>query len=80
MVARRRAYLEPSPAERRKILTQLFDRVWQHGGIIVAVTPRGPFARYFAATDARQMQAKTAGVKGGSDGGQTRERHLIEIR
>jgi hypothetical protein len=44
--ARERAGDEP--AERRKLLAQLFDRVWQDGGSIVAVKPRAPFARYFA--------------------------------
>jgi hypothetical protein len=40
---------EPNPAERRKLLASLFAQVWQKDGTIVAVKPRGPFARYFAA-------------------------------
>jgi site-specific DNA recombinase len=65
---------EPNPTERRKLLASLFDRVWQDGGIIVAVTPREPFARYFAATtDTRRAQASAAGVKSGSDGTRTRD-------
>jgi hypothetical protein len=43
--------IEEKPAERHKLLGQLFDRIWQHGGQIVAVTPRKPFARYFQAAD-----------------------------
>lgn len=38
---------EPSSAERRKLLATLFDRIWQDGGLIVAVKPRPPFVRYF---------------------------------
>ena len=45
--------IEHDPAERRKLLGQLFDRIWQDGGTIVAVKPRAPFVRYFqAAADA----------------------------
>ena len=57
------------------------DRVWQDGGTIVAVKPREPFLRYFQTTDelARRREKKR-GVKGGSDGSSTRERHLIEVR
>jgi hypothetical protein len=45
--------IEEKPAERRKLLGQLFDRIWQDGGQIVAVTPHKPFVRYFqAAADA----------------------------
>jgi len=59
----------------------LFDRVWQDGGTIVAVKPRDAFLRYFQAADelARSRETKR-GLKSGSDGGQTRERHRIEIR
>ncbi len=41
--------IENNPGERQKLLAQLFDRVWQDGGVIVAVKPRPPFARYFQA-------------------------------
>jgi len=44
--------IEDNPGERQKLLAQLFDRVWQDGGQIVAVKPRAPFARYFQAADA----------------------------
>jgi hypothetical protein len=54
------------PAERHKLLGRLFDRIWQDGGQIVAVTPREPFVRYFqAAAEAwclkreRRGQART---------------------
>ena len=42
---------EPSPAERRRVLATLFDRVWQDDGAIVAVKPRTPFLRYFQMAD-----------------------------
>jgi hypothetical protein len=38
---------EPSPLERRKLISTLLDRVRQDGGTIVAVPPRQPFVRYF---------------------------------
>jgi hypothetical protein len=41
---------EPDPAERRRLLATLFDRIWQEGGVIVAVKPREPFLRYFKTT------------------------------
>lgn len=31
--------IEHDPAERRRLLGQLFDRIWQDGGAIVAVRP-----------------------------------------
>ena len=43
--------IENEPGERQKLLAQLFDRIWQDGGVIVAVKPRAPFARYFLAAD-----------------------------
>jgi hypothetical protein len=36
-------YEEPSPLERRKLISTLLARVWQDGGRIVAVRPRQPF-------------------------------------
>lgn len=58
---------EPSPAERRRLLAQLFEHVWQDSGAIVAVTPREPFARYFTATARTRKRDGTAvGVNGGS--------------
>ena len=45
--------IEDDPGERQKLLAQRFDRVWQDGGVIVAVQPRPAFASYFqAAADA----------------------------
>lgn len=68
--------IEPSPAERRKLIAQLVERIWEHAGAIVAVKPRSAFAQYFAAADelARHRTEK-CGAEGGSDGGQTPERH-----
>ena len=49
--------------------------------MIVAVKPREPFARYFAAaTDTPEARAEAGSVKSGSDGGRTLEKHRIEIR
>ena len=65
---------EPAPAERRKLLAQLFEHVWQDGGAIVAVTPREPFARYFTAAARTRSGARNgSGVKHGSDGTRTRD-------
>ena len=52
----------------------LFERVWQDGGTIVAVKPREAFLRYFEAADelARRRE-KNRGVKSGSDGTRTRD-------
>jgi site-specific DNA recombinase len=66
--------LETEPAERRKLLATLFDRVWQDGGTIVAVKPREPFLRYFRAADElAQRREKKRGVISGSDGTRTRD-------
>jgi hypothetical protein len=57
------------------------DRVWQDGGTIVALKPREPFLRHFQTADElAKRRAKKRGVKSGSDGSSTRERHRIEIR
>jgi hypothetical protein len=72
--------IEDAPAEPRKLLAQLFDRVWQDGGSIVAVKPRAPFARYFqtvadiqAREEIPKPRAEFRGAKGGSDGTRTRD-------
>jgi hypothetical protein len=60
---------EPSPAERRRVLATLLDRVWQDGGAITAVKPRTPFLRYFQMADElAQRRARRRGDKHGSDG------------
>ncbi len=43
--------IDPDIAKVQKLLAQLFERVWQDGGTIVAVKPRAPFARYFQAAN-----------------------------
>ena len=66
--------MEPKPAERRKLIASLFDRVWEDEGRIVAVKPREPFLRYFRAADARAASGATeAGFNSGSDGTRTRD-------
>ena len=61
---------EISPAERRRLLASLVDRVWQDGGRVVAVKPREPFVRYFELADAVRS---SQGVNSGSDGTRTRD-------
>jgi hypothetical protein len=61
---------EPSPTERRKLLASLFERIWQDGGVIVAVKPREPFTPYFLAAE---RQAAKRGDNSGSDGTRTRD-------
>src|SRR6266545_7741795 len=64
---------EPSPLERRKLISTLLDRVWQDGGNIVAVRPRQPFVRYFKTMQRLNTPPSRRGVKGGSDGTRTRD-------
>jgi hypothetical protein len=62
------------PTAQRKLLASLFERIWEHGGAIVAVKPRAPFARYFdAAETLRRRHHARGGAKGGSDGTRTRD-------
>lgn len=64
--------IEPSPAERRKLIAQLFERIWEHEGAIVAVRPRAGFTPYFEAAQKQQRhRTERCGAEGGSDGGQT---------
>lgn len=57
--------IETEPAERRKLLTNLFERVWSQGGNIVAVKPHEPFRPYFqalqqaAAVNTQQQRCRT---------------------
>jgi site-specific DNA recombinase len=67
---------EPKPAERRKLIAALFDRVWQDEGTIVAVRPREPFLRYFRAAEnlaSADAGGAEAGFNSGSDGTRTRD-------
>jgi hypothetical protein len=65
---------EPKPAERRKLIASLFDRIWEDEGKIVAVRPREPFLRYFrAAEDLAGVEGTAAGFNSGSDGTRTRD-------
>ncbi len=65
--------IEPSPAERRKLLASLFERIWEQGGAIVAVKPRAPFAQYFTAAEPQRRHHPRGGAEGGSDGTRTRD-------
>jgi hypothetical protein len=65
--------IEPSPAERRKLIAQLFERIWEQGGAIVAVKPRAAFAPYFQAADELARHRSECGAEGGSDGTRTRD-------
>lgn len=64
--------IEPSHAERRKLLASLFERIWEQGGTIVAVKPRAPFARYFTTAEPLRRHHEQGGAESGNDGGQTR--------
>ena len=64
---------EPSPLERRKLISTLLDRVWQDGGTIVAVRPRQPFVRYFRTMQRLNTPPRGRGVNSGSDGTRTRD-------
>ena len=66
--------IEREPAERRKLLGQLFDRIWQDVGSIVAVRPRAPFARYFATVADIQAINEIPETSTGVSGCQSRER------
>jgi len=60
---------EPDPAERRKLLANPFDHIWQDSGLIVAVKPRPAFAAYFKALDkARPKPRKRVTVQVASRG------------
>ena len=65
--------IEPSPAERRKLIAQLFERIWEHEGAIVAVRPRTGFAPYFEAAHKQQRHRSKCGAESGSDGTRTRD-------
>jgi hypothetical protein len=66
--------LEDDPANRRRLLEALFDRVWQDDGTIVAAKLREPFLRDFpTAHDLARRRKNKRGVKGGSDGTRTRD-------
>ena len=61
--------IEGQPAERRKLIATLFERVWEHGGAIVAVKPRGAFAQYFAAAEKLLRHRESpCGAESGNDG------------
>jgi hypothetical protein len=65
--------IEPSHAERRKLLASLFERIWEQGGTIIAVKPRAPFARYFTTAEPLRRHQDQGGAEGGSDGTRTRD-------
>jgi hypothetical protein len=65
---------ETSPAERHRLLTTLFEQVWQKDGQIVAVKPNHAFANYFTAVSQGRAtrpkaDASSEAYKSGSDGG-----------
>jgi hypothetical protein len=39
-----------------ELLASLFHRIWQDGGLIVAVKPRPPFVRYFKTAERLNRQ------------------------
>ena len=64
---------ETAPAERHRVLTSLFECVWQDNGKVVAVKPRPAFATYFqVVAQANESQPGNCGAMSGSDGTRTR--------
>jgi hypothetical protein len=50
---------EPEASERRKLLAELFQTIWQKDGKIVAIKPQLPLAPYFTAIrDAQEGRLK----------------------
>jgi hypothetical protein len=67
---------ETAPAERHRLLTSLFERIWQDNGQVVAVKPRPAFSIYFqAVTEANESRSGNCGAMSGSDGGRSRSLH-----
>jgi hypothetical protein len=65
-------HAEPHPTERRNLLANLFDHVWQDNGTIVAVKPRPAFAGYFMAIgQARPKPPKADRKRGVTKAGAT---------
>ncbi|HEY5193844.1 MAG TPA: recombinase family protein [Solirubrobacteraceae bacterium] len=62
---------EQAPAERHRLLSSLFEHVWQDKGRIVFVKPRSAFVPYFQALIAETIESQSGldGVGSGSDGG-----------
>jgi hypothetical protein len=56
-------WLEQDRAKHVRPIATLFERVWQDGGIIVAVKPREPFLRHFQTAAEAQRRAKKRGVE-----------------
>ena len=65
--------LETQPAERRKLLSSLFQHVWAKDARIVAVQPHDAFVPYFQALDTTQSRCGKFGAESGSDGTRTRD-------
>jgi hypothetical protein len=60
---------ETSPAERHRLLSTLFEQVWQDNGQIVAVKPRAAFARYFqTASQTPKRRSEKCGARAGATG------------
>jgi site-specific DNA recombinase len=72
---------ETSPAERHRLITSLFEQIWQDDGQIVAVKPRPSFVRYFQAlAETPKNGSGNCGVNSGSDGGRLRTLRPIYAR
>jgi hypothetical protein len=66
---------EEAPAERHRLLSNLFEHIWQDKGRIVFVRPRSAFVPYFQVllAETAETQSGFAGVRSGSDGTRTRD-------
>jgi hypothetical protein len=63
---------EADPTAKRRFLSLIFENVWLDQDRVVAVQPKPTFLPFFH-RDRRPTTRETAGVKYGSDGGQTLE-------
>jgi retinoid hydroxylase len=55
--------VETDPNERRKLIGNLFEHVWQKDGRVVAVKPHAAFASYFTSLQAAEEKPPKGGLK-----------------
>lgn len=67
---------EAHPTAKRQFLSLIFENVWLDHDRVVAVQPKPLFLPFFQ-HNRHPTTGKPAGVKYGSDGGQTRVRHHL---
>jgi DNA invertase Pin-like site-specific DNA recombinase len=70
---------EIDSAERRKLISTIFDRIWQDSGQIIAIQPRPAFLQYFQSAS-RAPKKNSSGPHDGGTTSRTPVRPSIEIR